>query len=370
MLNSAVNGILKILLFTENSPEYDVGVQRMNEEISLREIIEIILKQKWIIIIFTIACMLVSAIFSFFVLAPTYETYSIVRMQSAASGDGGQVTDIKEFQETLKSSSTLNSLIDKNGLDRNEYTINTIRNMFKLDLIPNSNIMKIIVQGDNPKKISQMANMLAYELGIRVEITDRTKVVVNAQKHLDDLKDQIAITEAKLSETQSQLKITPEKQVTAQALSENDLLRAIEQERSNSSTKDAAKLQMQSESINPVYSDLQAKVAQSTIDLNSLRAEAKNYQDKIDSNMNRINEIESKAVNDKLDINKSIRILDGTNAIFINPSLEPDSPVGPKKLLNTAVAGVVGLMLSLLFAFLRNYMKDTRNEAVRSGVDV
>lgn len=341
----------------------------MNEEISLREIMGIILRQKWIIITFTVICMLVSAVFSFFVLEPTYETYSIVRMQSAAQEGENTVTDIKEFQESLKSASTLNSLIEKNQLDRSEFNVNAIRSMFKLEVVPDSNIMKIIVNGGDPKLISQMANMLAYELGIRIEITDRTKVVVDAQKHFDELNDQIAVAQAKLTESQNQLKVTPEKQVTIQALTEQDLLRALEQEQSSSSVKDAAKVQMESESINPVYNDLQAKVAQATIDLNSLRTEAKNYQDKINENMSRINELESKSANGKLDVNKSIRILDGTNAIFINPSLEPDKPVGPNKLLNIVIAAVVGFMISLLFVFLRNYMKEASKEVVRSGVD-
>ena len=47
----------------------------MQEEISLREIIEILLRGKWLIAIITIACMLVSGIFSFFVMDPTYEAH-------------------------------------------------------------------------------------------------------------------------------------------------------------------------------------------------------------------------------------------------------------------------------------------------------
>ena len=48
----------------------------MEEEISLRELIEIILRGKWIIAAITIIAMLISGIFSFFVISPTYEARS------------------------------------------------------------------------------------------------------------------------------------------------------------------------------------------------------------------------------------------------------------------------------------------------------
>lgn len=342
----------------------------MNEEISLREVIEIILRYKWIIIICTVFCMIVAAIFSFFIVAPTYETYSIVRMQSTAAGDGKTQTDIKQFQESMKSSSTLHSLIEKNELDRNKYSVNSIRNMFRLEAVKDSDIIKIIVTGKDPKEISMIANMLAFELGVRIEITDRTKDVVEAQKRLLALEDQIEIAKTRLEESQKLLEKTPEKLITTQALANNDLLREIEQEQSNSSTVDAARLQMQSETINPLYTDLQAKVAQQTIELNALLVEAQTNQNIIDTSLSRINEIETKPVNDRLELNKSVRILDGTNAIFINPSIEPESPIGPKKMLNIAIAAVVGGIVSLLYAFLRHYMRQTSNQTTGSGVDV
>ncbi|AYO31451.1 hypothetical protein D2962_13355 [Biomaibacter acetigenes] len=45
----------------------------MEEEISLRELIEVLLRGKWIIAAITIIAMLVSGIFSFFIISPTYE---------------------------------------------------------------------------------------------------------------------------------------------------------------------------------------------------------------------------------------------------------------------------------------------------------
>jgi len=336
----------------------------MEEEVSLREIINIVWKQKWIIVIVTIACMLLSAVVSLFVLKPTYETYSIVRMQSASQEGDKAPTDIKTFLESLKSSSTLNSLIEKNKLDRSVYTINSVRGMFKLEAVSESNLMKITVRGNNAEKVSQMANMLAFELGVRIEIADRTKVIVDSQKKLDDLGEQIAIAKERLNEAQNQLKNTPEKQITTRSLSEDDYLRSVVQEKSNSGAKGTGKLEMNSESINPVYNDLQAKVAQAKIDLNALLKEEQNNKSKIETNTKRIHELEQKPTNDRLDENKSVQILDGTNAIFVDPSIQPDKPVGPKVVLNIIIAAVLGGMLSLLFVFLMQYMRETARSQV------
>ncbi len=266
----------------------------------------------------------------------------------------------------MKSSSTLNALITKNNLDRKEYSINSIRGMFRLEVVPNNNIMKIIVRGQDPQKISRMANMLAYELGIRIEITDRTKEILEAQKKLDDLVDQIEMTKAQLTEAQKQISKTPEKQSTTQSLGQNDLLRDITQESSGINAKEAAGLTMENESINPTYTELQSKIAQASIDLISLQSAEKNQKKKIEENQSRINEIEQISNNDKLDANKSIRILDGTNALFISPSIQPDTPIAPNKIMNIIIAAVVGVAISLMVVFLRQYLK----ENPRSGVNV
>jgi LPS O-antigen subunit length determinant protein (WzzB/FepE family) len=135
-------------------------------------------------------------------------------------------------------------------------------------------------------------------------------------------------------------------------------LRDLEQERSNIKVQDAAQMQMRSEVINPLYSELQSRIAETTIELNTLKAAAKNFEDRISKNLERISELESKSMDDKLDINKSIRIMDDTNAIFINPSLEPERPVGPQKLLNMMIGLVVGIILSTSIVLIRHYWRN------------
>ncbi len=69
----------------------------MEEEISLRELIEVILKYKKTIIIVTLTATLVAAVLSFFVIKPTYEattTLSVTDVTPATGFFGSNTTVI------------------------------------------------------------------------------------------------------------------------------------------------------------------------------------------------------------------------------------------------------------------------------------
>ena len=51
------------------------------EEISLRELIEVLLKRKWLIVSITLAALLVSVIVSFFILSPVYEAREVINIR-------------------------------------------------------------------------------------------------------------------------------------------------------------------------------------------------------------------------------------------------------------------------------------------------
>lgn len=60
----------------------------MEEEISLRELIEVILKYKKTIIIVTLAATLVAAVFSFFIIKPAYEATTTLSVTDVTPATG------------------------------------------------------------------------------------------------------------------------------------------------------------------------------------------------------------------------------------------------------------------------------------------
>ncbi|WP_027087190.1 Wzz/FepE/Etk N-terminal domain-containing protein [Cohnella panacarvi] len=327
----------------------------MEKEISLRDVIEVIIKQKWTIIIVTFASILIAASLSLFVLSPKYETFSIVNIQSNSQDE---TIKTKFFTESIKSSVVLNALIEKNEL-KNIYTVTSLRKMFSLETTPDNSYIKLIVHGESPERITQISNMLAYELGILIETDDRSLIIGAAQKRLKELEKEIAIAKTKLSESQVQLEKIPAVQREKQVLSNNELLRSVLQESANTDVKSSASLQMESEVINPAYTDMQKVVAEASIALNLLLSEEEVLKQKVIENTSRVQEIQNKLASEKLSGNKTIRILDEMNVITISPSIKPKVPVGPNIVLSVILAAVLGAMLSLVFVFLRNYLKGT-----------
>ena len=100
------------------------------EEISLREIIEVLLKRKWLIVGVTLLAIIISGIFSFFVLKPVYEAEVVLNIREGGSPGVTAVTEpeldllleqlrrfppanIETYRYRLLSSSFLESVIDK-----------------------------------------------------------------------------------------------------------------------------------------------------------------------------------------------------------------------------------------------------------------
>jgi succinoglycan biosynthesis transport protein ExoP len=339
----------------------------MEQEISLREIIEIILKGKWIILIVTVIAIFISGIYSFFIVSPTYETNSLVRIQQNTSDTAKSKVDLNAFVESLKSDSSINRIIDKLKLDSNTYNINSIRNLIQLEVVKDTSVMKIKVKGGDSLLITNIANLLAYELGNRIEITEQSQTIVESQDKLEDLMEKITISKSELTEAQKQLESIPEKQVIRQRLAEDDLLKDLLKESNSSSVSDIAALQLESESLNPAYNLLQTRIAELTITLTSLQTEEQNLRAKIVMSTERINELDVQLLQEKLTAKTSDRLLSGYQAVFISPAIQPSEPVGPNKMMNIIFAVIISGMISVLFIFFSSYMRNTSKTLTSTG---
>jgi len=214
--------------------------------------------------------------------------------------------------------------------------------MIQLDALKEINVMKIKVKGTDSLINTSMANLLAYELANRIEITDRSQNIVEIQGKLRGIKDEIKKTKVQLEEAQKQLKLIPEKQVVKQSLGENPLLSSIIKESTNSSTSSIAEVEMFGESINPAYTTVQEQVATLSISLSALLSDEKNINDRIQEYKDRIQLLENQIEVEKLNGKSSNRLLDGYQAAFISPAIQSTEPVSPNKILNVIIAAFVG----------------------------
>jgi capsular polysaccharide biosynthesis protein len=332
----------------------------MQEEISLREILETIWNGKLIIIAVTIIAVLVSAIFSFFVIEPTYEAKAQVRL------DGS----LNTVTESIKSDVAMNRIINKLNLNRDQYNINNIRDSIQLAPIEDTNIIEIKVEGTNPRTITKIANMMTFEIAARTEITDRSTKIIGAQNKLLELKDSLAMVETELSEANKQLAETPEKLINKKTLADEPYMQSVAQENSPRSNKELGAMELISESTNPVYLSLKQRIVDGTISQVKLIEEKQINEVKIAENQGFINQLENHIENERLSVQNSQRLFSGFSAVFISPALEPSEPIGPKKVLNIAIAAVVGVMLSVMIVFVSNYWHNSSTPASSSGNEI
>lgn len=338
----------------------------MEQEISLREIIEVILKGKWIILIVTILAIVFSGINSFFIASPVYETNSIVSVQQNSSEEAKIKVDLNALSETLRSDSAMHRIAEMLDIDPNKYTMNQIRNFINLEASNDAGIMKIKVKSDNPLLITNIANILAFELGNRIEISEQSQTIVELQDQLKNITDKIIVSKSELGEAQKQMVNTPEIQTVKQRFAEDDILKELIRDSGSTDVLDVVELQLENESINPLYTLLQTRIAEVKIGLTSLQTEEQNLNSRIKKSTDRIKQLDSNVSQEKLSSKTAERLLNGYQAVFISPAIQPTEPVGPNKLLNIIIAGFLGCILSMLIVFLRHYLRNTSTPVTRT----
>jgi uncharacterized protein involved in exopolysaccharide biosynthesis len=156
-------------------------MQDINEnytEISLRELIEVLLKGWRMIAIITAVCFLFSGIFSFFILDPTYEAKTILMASDTASkltnlqSDKENIASVLDslatypimtlqtYKEQIKNPQLLQQVIEELKLEKYGIDSGILIGMIDLKTIPDTNLIAVSVIHTNPKLATDIANTL------------------------------------------------------------------------------------------------------------------------------------------------------------------------------------------------------------------
>jgi uncharacterized protein involved in exopolysaccharide biosynthesis len=195
----------------------------MNEnytEISLREIIEILLKGWRLIAIITAISLIFTGIYSFFIQEPVYEaktilmasfaTEKITTLQSDTKDLAGildtisayPTMTIQTYKEQIRSSKILQQVINELDLDRYEINRTKLREMVNLETIKDTNLIAVVVTHEDPKLAVDIANTITKEF--TESITDMTRA--QASKSSQFLKAQLEVEKKNLDESRLELK--------------------------------------------------------------------------------------------------------------------------------------------------------------------
>lgn len=191
----------------------------MEEEISLRELIEIILKGKWIIIMFTLIAVALSLVISFNLLKPIYEAKSIIAVNQinipqnskedkealeslVDTFSGIPRLNIQSYIAQAKSTAVLTKVMEHLNLDPTEISLTAFANKITITNIKDTELLEIRVKDNSPEKAAQIANIVAEELVQFIADKNKSKT----QKALAFLEKQVNEEELKLASSVEEMK--------------------------------------------------------------------------------------------------------------------------------------------------------------------
>ncbi|MGO4496262.1 Wzz/FepE/Etk N-terminal domain-containing protein [Paenibacillus sp. 2RAB27] len=344
----------------------------MQEEISLREVIKITWRGKWVIILGTIFLMSVTGFFCFFILDPTYEAATTVMVNNQINEKQQQTVkkELAPFVEQVKNSFFLDKIMNEMQLDPQKYTLDALRESINVETIKDSNFIRVKVKGSEPKIITNIANVISYELSSLIEISSSMDLIVNANKDLMETEDQLKIYQNQLDSALKMLETTPDKLNTEKSLAGDPYLQSVLKDLSGLSNKSLGSLQLNNEEINPIYIGLKSKVSELSIEVSKLQTEKQNFKARISSNQAIIAERQKQIKEIDLNLTNTLNGNENNNnAILITPAIEPKMPLTQGKLLTLIFAGLAGIVCSLFLVFFREYWKNSNNRLEVRQVD-
>ncbi|WP_338789227.1 Wzz/FepE/Etk N-terminal domain-containing protein [Priestia megaterium] len=138
----------------------------MEETISLRELFAVLRKRLWLIVLITIIAATVSAVISFFVLTPVYESKTQILVNQAKNDQQlysnqtvqTNVQLINTYNDIITSPAILDKVVKELKLDKSAADLS---GQIQVTSAQNSQVAQIVVQDTSAKRAADIANTTA-----------------------------------------------------------------------------------------------------------------------------------------------------------------------------------------------------------------
>ena len=145
--------------------------EMIDQEIDLRELIFIIIEKWWILAIFIVIGVLITAFVTMNLITPMYESRATLFIGKDGSSIGGldlSIGDIQfdrnlvsDYRELIKTRLVTTEVINSLGLN---LTVTELRNNLDISIISDSRFMHVVYKDPNPQMATTIANRLSEEL--------------------------------------------------------------------------------------------------------------------------------------------------------------------------------------------------------------
>lgn len=192
----------------------------MEEEINLRELIEVLLKGKVIIAAITAVAVLISGVLSFFVLTPTYQAKTTImvnqpNIQPTESDSSVSIIldtlsqypamNLETYRTQVTNPEILQKVISKidfevEGEEDEEISLTRFANKISVQNVADTNLLEIAVTDAEPAKAAEIANVLTHEFITFVNEQNKLRMeqsasILQAQMEVENEKLEAAVAE-------------------------------------------------------------------------------------------------------------------------------------------------------------------------------
>ncbi len=384
-------------------PEHG-SYQTPYDEVDLREYALTLWKWRGVVAAVTLGAMIVSGLLSFFVLRPVYEASVYLRTVQG---------DLKDFSpaQIINTQYFMAGVINSMGLI-GEYTPRDLMSMVTVRELPNTRMTQITVEHRDPSVASRLANGIAAQFEeeldrasqeavkkasggaeqaiakaeeelkqayerrgllearlavIEVEVTRLKNMVASFKSSLSDaelrrveLVKGLEELEAALAQTPKMLPGPPDWQGRPTEVPNETYQRLEEQIAFNRAG--LAQVVVRIDELKKAIPGVEKELARQTDELSRVTIE----KDELDQRVRALEDVVRNLSQKTAQYQASMPVVS-----IASPAMVPDRPVKPRKLLNVAVAGVLGLFISVFWAlafesWVRPMKGDTR-ESQRFG---
>lgn len=302
----------------------------MEETIDLRELIETVWKGKWIIAGLTVVLVFAAAILSWFVLPEKYESRATLQIANEVQDTGIMSSYIEaEFTPTIFSQRIKNETLMKEAFKEAGIEKKFVKENLSATVQADSNLINLTYEGASAEEVSEHLTLFI----------DKTKEQMDAsvKNTLNELEKTYTFEANQLSDEIEALIEQYNEIVTINNLPEILILQTLVNSQIIMTVSDD-----QSQALVKVDGTLHNELIQMQAQVASKSAEYRSVLDKYQS---------VKTGLDSFRPDPFIRTI-------IEPTI-PEKPSAPSKLLNVAIAMIIGLMAGIGIVFFRQYWKNS-----------
>lgn len=335
------------------------------DEISLKELIQSLLKHWKLITVITAAALAFAGLYGWVIASPTYESTmeGIINVHESASTKYGgypfPTRNKMDFLSVVHSEIVLTKTINDFELDT---TYDRFVERITIENEEGSNTFSFILTGEDPVETKEMVEKLTDNFLNELSLFYREKAIDHFIKSytlsLTNYEEEETRLNKRIADTQELLE-TVEPTITLKKLVASDPVLAAEILNQEGKTiEDISDDMMIEEVINPHYNSLQGEAIALQKDIDGLYI----ARDKIQRFLAELRQEKSNLMTyrqnpeGELVGEGSLDVMD--RQIYVNSSATlPINPIAPRKMMIIAIAGVLGLMLGVFTAFFIEYWK-------------